>query len=223
MVNNVKVGFAMTYYSYKTGFKPDMRVRVIKQHKYKATNLIGKVGTVKSEYGPEVAVALDDLRNAYSGNGRYYFKPSELEIIGDCVNDMEEKVDMTNITNYLNAVKIKYVDNTSPSSYIYANFDPDVKVGDLCVISSAHHGIGLARIVEVIDDNGFETCREVVAKVCTDAYDCRVANRNKAAELKAKMQERAKQLQDIALYHMLSEKDPVMMELLTEYQGIRGL
>lgn len=44
--------------------------------------------------------------------------------------------------------------------------------------------------------------------------------RNKAAELKAKMEARAKQLQDIALYKMLAENDPDMAELLNEYQAI---
>lgn len=214
----------MVWYSYKTGFKSGMRVQVIKQHKYLNTKLIGKLGTVKSGYGTEVTVMIDGIRNSYSGSGHFYFKPSELEIVDECINNVEENTNMPNITNYLNAVKIQYIDNVAPSGYIYANFEPDVKVGDLCVIKSAHHGLGLARVTEVIDRNDFEvSTREVVAKVDTRDYDERVANRARAAEIMDKMKERAKKLQDIALYQMLAKDDPEMMALLESYQALPGI
>lgn len=214
----------MHWYSYKTGFKTGMRVRVIKQHKYLNTKLIGKLGTVKSGYGTEVTVMIDGVMNSYSGSGHFYFKPSELEIIDEFDNNMEENTNMPNITNYLNAVKIQYIDNIAPSGYIYANFEPDVKVGDLCVIKSGHHGLGLAKVVEVIDRNDFEvSTREVVAKVDTSFYDDRVVNRAKAAEIMDKMKERAKKLQDIALYQMLAKDDPEMMALLESYQALPGI
>jgi len=197
-----------------------MRVRVIGQHKYLNTHLVGKLGTVKSDYGTEIRVELDDMRNNYSGSGNFYFRPSELKIIDEYDNNMEENTNMPNITNYFNAVKIQYVDNSYSSGHIYANFDPDIKVGDLCVIKSAHHGLGLAKIVEVIDRNDYETIREVVTIVNTHDYDERVKNRAKAAEIMGKMKERAKKLQDIALYQMLAKDDPEMMALLEEYQGI---
>ena len=211
----------MVWYSYKTGFISGMRVQVIKQHKYLKTNLIGKLGTVKYGYGNEVTVELDGMRNAYSGPGHFYFKPSELEIVDECINTMEENNNMSTITNYYNAVKIQYIDNTAPSSYIYANFESNAKVGDLCVIKSAHHGFGLAKIIEVIDRNDFEvSSREVVTVVDMRYYDERVKNRAKAAELMCKMKERAKKLQDIALYQMLAKDDPEMMTLLEEYQAL---
>jgi hypothetical protein len=52
------------------------------------------------------------------------------------------------------------------------------------------------------------------------AFDYRVSVRKQAAELKAKMQERAKQLQDIALYQMLAKEDSEMMELLGQFQSL---
>ena len=53
----------MHWYSYKTGFKSGMRVRVIKQHKYLNTKLIGKLCTVKSGYGTEVTrTRMPDLK-----------------------------------------------------------------------------------------------------------------------------------------------------------------
>ena len=208
------------WYSYKHGYEAGMRVEITRQHKYKKTKLVGKVGTVMSGYGNEVLIDIDGMCNQYSSTGYYYFKPSEINLISEPIEDIMEEKNMPNITNYFNAVKIQYVDNPNPSKYIYANFEPDLKVGDLVVIQSANHGLGLAKVVEVIDKNDFETSREVVAKVDTYFYDERVAMRKKSSELKAKMQERAKQLQDIALYQMLAKDDPDMMALLDEYQAL---
>ena len=213
----------MTYLDFKNSLRTGMRVKVVNQHKYANINLIGKIGTVKHIYTDEATVYIDDLRNQYSTSGHFYLKWRDIEIVDERNNIMEENDDMPNVTNYLNAVKIQYVNNIGPSGYVYANYDPDVKVGDLCVVKSEHHGLGLARIVEVIDQNDFKTSREIVAKVNTECYDERVKNRTKAAELKAKMNERAKQLQDIALYQMLAEKDPAMMELLSEYTGLANV
>ena len=85
---------------------------------------------------------------------------------------------------------------------------------------SEKHGMGLATVIEIVDRNDIETQREVVAKVYTGGYDSRVALRAKVAELKAKMQERAKKLQDVALYQMLAKEDTEMAALLQEYQSL---
>ena len=127
-----------------------------------------------------------------------------------------------NITNYLNIAKIKFIDSpySGTKTYDYANFDPELTVGDICVVKSANHGLGIAKVEEIVDRNDITTQREIVAKVDTSAYDERVANRTKSVELKAKMQERVRQLQDIALYKIMAENDPTMSELLKEYQAI---
>lgn len=210
---------------YDSCFGVGARVKVVRQRKYPGENLRGLIGTVRTDSGTNVSVVLDTVKNPRSSYGCYYFKASELEIIDEPNNkNVEENIDMSNapkITNYFNAVKIQYLDNTAPSSYIYANFIADIKVGDMCVIKSAHHGFGLATVVEVIDRNDFEILsREVVTIVDTRDYDERVATRKKATELLTTMQERAKKLQDIALYQMLAENDPEMAELLKEYKGL---
>ena len=198
----------------------DMRVRVVRQNKYSGYKLLGRIGNVKTSYScGSIPVEFDDLHNVNSSYGYFYFKRSDLEIVNDDNNNTEGN-NMANVTNYLNAVKIKFVDDTKVCGYIYANYEYDIKVGDLCVVKSAHHGLGLARIVEIIDQNDFETTREIVAKVETGSYDTRVELRAKAAELKAKMQERARKLQDVALYQMLAEKDSEMQELLNQYQAL---
>lgn len=197
------------------------RVKIVRQPRNRSYDLIGREGTIISTYARNVAIEIDGVRNKSSSYGYFYFEPGDFLYLDEFTdtNIMEEN-NMNTITNYHNAVKIRFLDDHYDCKYIYANFDIGVEVGDLVVVKPAHHEMALARVVEVIDKNDFETNREVVVKVDTFMYDDRVANRSKAAELKTKMQERAKQLQDIALYQMLAKDDPAMMELLNEYQAI---
>lgn len=168
-------------------------------------------------------VALDGEDNVRSMSGHFYFKGFELSAATDNTIDILEENNMQNITNYLNIAKIRFIDGNNSSTYEYANFDPSLKEGDMCVVKSAHNGLGVATVVEIINRTDIQTLREVVAKVDTEAYDLRVANRAQMAELKGKMKERAKQLQDIALYQMLAKDDPDMAALLNEYQSISGM
>ena len=211
----------MTYYDIeRMGFAIGDRVRVIRQSCYKKYNLLNAIGVVDSHYGySKIAVKFDGIMNDQSARGVFYFSPADLVVVDDICIAKEENT-MPNVTNYFNAVKIKFLDGPNTCGHIYANFEADLKVGDLCVVKPAHHDFALARVVEVIDKNDFDTPREIVAKVQTEWYDERVANRAKAAEIKAKMQERAKQLQDIALYQMLAKDDPAMAALLSEYDAV---
>lgn len=212
----------MGYLNRKLGFEIGSRVRIVKQSSYKDYDLIGDHGTIQAINGSTIRVKLDGLRNPASSYGAFYFKPGELDIID---KQMEEKTMQSNITNYLNIAKIRFIDSQYSTNkvYEYANFDPELNVGDVCVVKSAHHGFGLAKVEEIVEQNDIATQREVVAKVNTDAYNDRVAKRAKAIELKAKMQERVKQLQDIALYKMMAANDATMSDLLDEYKAVTEL
>ena len=206
-------------------FQPNTRVKLVKCYSQRTSDHTGKLGKVVenlcSLYG-KIAVRLDNEENPRGGWGLFYFRPDELSPVHNNNDILEENI-MQNITGYLNLVKIQYLDNATASRHIYANFDSFLTKGDLCVVKSAHHGLGLAKVVDVISDadpRNVQVTREIVAKVDTQDYDYRVAVRKDAAELKAKMQERAKQLQDIALYQMLAKDDPEMQELLDRYQGL---
>lgn len=199
------------------------RVKVIVQREYENFNLVGKIGTVISAFSSgtgKIAIKLDDEYNPYSAKGYFYFPDINLAIVDTYSNNIKEKNQMNNITNYLNIANVKFVDQLNDRIYEYANFEPDLKAGDICVVMSEKHGMGLATVIEIVDRNDIETQREVVAKVYTGEYDSRVALRAKVAELKAKMQERAKKLQDVALYQMLAKEDTEMAALLQEYQSL---
>ena len=198
------------YLNGKLGFEVGSRVRVINQNAYKSFDLFNECGTVRDVTGGKIRVKLDNMRNPNSSYGAFYFAPGELEIID---KQMEVKTMQNGITNYLNIAKIKFIDGST--TYEYANFDPELKVGDICVVRSAKHGFGIAKVEEIVEQTDIVTQREIVAKVNVDAYNERIANRAKAAELKTKMQERVKQLQDIALYKIIKTQSVCNLYLMT--------
>ena len=128
---------------------------------------------------------------------------------------------MEKLTNYVNVAEVSFLnDNTAFRTFEYANYEPDLAVGDLVVVKSAHHGMGLAEVIDIKERTSNDLYREIVAKVDTAGYNKRVDQREKAAELKAKMQERAKQLQDIVLYQTLAKEDPEMAQLLGDFMTL---
>jgi hypothetical protein len=198
------------------------RVRITRKcRKYLRFDLIGKVGIIRSNYGANLAIEFDDVKNPKSGYGYFYFNKSLITPVEDNMEENNMAINTTNITGYTQAIRVKFIDDSSPCSCVYASFEPELKVGDLVVVKPAHHKIALARVHEILEGTDYETTREVVSKVYTDDYNERVKVRTQVAELMAKMQERARQLQDIALYQMLAKDDPAMQALLNEYQALK--
>lgn len=193
---------------------------------YKSKILIGKLGTIKlkcDSYG-KFGIELDDIQNNRSCLGLFYFRPEEIEVVINHDNEEDNMtVSTTNITGYVNAIRVKYIGESNRCSYVFASFEPDLQVGDLVVVKPAHHSISLARVDEILEGTDYETVREVVSKVDTSAYNERVKVRNQVAELKAKMEARARQLQDISLYQLLAKNDSEMQELLAQYQSISNI
>lgn len=212
------------YSKARESFEEGMRVRVKTRKKYPSEDVYGEIGTIRKISGNSLGVKLDNRHNSRSGIGAYWFTIAEVEHVENDNENMEEK-SMPNITNYLNVAKLKYIsynyDGAELSRYV-ANFDDTLQIGDTCAVNDNIHGMHLAIVIDILPyiDGINEFASEVIAKIDTAAYDNRVAARKKTAELKAKMAERAKQLQDIALYQMLAKEDPDMAALLKEYQDI---
>ena len=204
-------------------FNPEIRhrVRVLGGGKY-GGHCLGQTGVVMSCYGMDaVAVALDHMFNKRSARGYFYFSRTEIEPIETNNTENTGEKEMEKLTNYVNVAEVSFLnDNTAFRTIEYANYEPDLAVGDLVVVKSAHHGMGLAEVIEIKDHASNELYREIVAKVDTAPYNQRVAVREEAAELKAKMQERAKQLQDIVLYQTLAKEDPEMAKLLGDFMAL---
>lgn len=200
--------------------KVGSRVVITSQGSYTQC-LIGKTGEVRSLYAGNVGVLLDDTRNERSGYGHFYFSGNQLRVVNDDITEFleDENMVLSEIKNYLNVVRVRISGETKPCMNLYANFEPDIAVGDLVVIKQTY-GMAVAIVEEILEGDNFTVQREVVTKVNTDAFNNRVRIREQAAELKAKMEERAKQLQDVVLYKTLAESDPAMKELLNEYLAL---
>ena len=205
-----------------------LRVRVIGPGHYRG-RYEGEYGTIKAVWPKEsIAVKLDFATNTNSNRGYFYFHISELEILNTkkaktaIAADIGENK-MQKMSNYLNVAVVQFLnENTAFKTYEYANYETNVSVGDIVVVMSAHHGMGLAEVVEIKDHTENDLFREIVSRVDTFNYDNRVAQRKMAAELKAKMQERARQLQDIVLYQTLAKEDPEMAKMLQDYMALNN-
>lgn len=201
------------------------RVRVIAKGHYKG-QAIGRCGVVESFWSCDsIGVRLDGVDNSSSKYGYFYFKISELQFLGPAEapeKTYEGETEIMEIKNYANIAMAQFLnDRRSPAPlYEYANFDPDLKVGDCCVVMSAHHELGIAEVVDFKATPEQPVVREIVGKFDKAAYDARVSAREKATELKAKMEARAKQLQDLALFQALAQNDAEMAELVQEYLGL---
>lgn len=203
--------------------KPGTRVLIIGQGRY-GRDFRNRLGTVRWCFITDrVGVLVDGIRNERSEYGWFYFDKDELEIVSendDITENMEDKtMAISNIKDYLNVVRVRISGEAKSNGHLYANFEPDIKLGDLVVVKQTY-GMAVAIVEEILEGDDFTIQKEVVSKVNLEAFNNRVSIREKAAELKAKMEERAKQLQDVALYKMLAENDPAMMELLNEYQAL---
>lgn len=182
-----------------------------------------QTGVIRAVWSKDsIGVDLDFMNNDGSSYGYFYFKLCELELINNKTADAEEKEkNMQKLTNYLNIATINFLDDPAGLKSIdCANYDPTLAEGDLCVVQTAHHGLGLAQVVKITEGTRNDIVREIVARVDTSAFDARIEQREKAAELKAKMQERAKQLQDIVLFQTLAKEDPEMAKMLQDYLAL---
>ena len=200
------------------------RVRILNNTRYDGQH-VGMDGTVRAFWSSNsVAVEIDGLRHDTNRHGYFYFGMDELTFINEDIKNKKEGEEktMNKIDNYLNIAEVQFLNTNDPFRNIEcANYEGGLKAGDVCVVKTARHGMALAEVIDIKDaPQDGEVLREIVSIVDTTRYDERVAKREKAAELKAKMKERAKQLQDIALFQMLAKDDPEMAQLLEEFQGV---
>lgn len=116
---------------------------------------------------------------------------------------------------------VSFIEGSNTNTrYMYACYDDTLTVSDICVVKSAHHGFGIARIVEFIENDGSDICREIVCKADFTAYNERMTKRATEEEIIRKMRSRAEELKEITLYETLAKADPEMACLLTKYKDI---
>ncbi len=192
------------------------RVEVVQAPSKYRNIKVGLVGTVTNVYGAtSIRVHIEGHINVSSQYGDYYFESKHLKRIGQEPNNEGSFI----MNGKFNIAEVQFIEgNNKDTKYLYACYDDTIVVGDICVVKSAHHGFGIAQVVGFVESTDQDITREIIGKVSFEAYNKRVEDRKRAAELKSMMNVRAKQLQDIALFQMLSEKDPDMANMMAEYQ-----
>lgn len=205
----------MSYNEFVVGDRVEL-VRV--SSKYKRIP-VGATGTVRNVYNPSsIRVQLDDYTNITSKYGDYYFETKHLKRINNESNN-EGSIIMTG--NY-RAAEVQFIEgNNTDCKYIYACYDPSVVEGDICVVKSAHHGFGIAKVAGFISTTE-ELTREIVCKCDFSDYNKRVETRKRMMELKDLMTARATQLREITLFKALAREDSDMANMLAEFQELMG-
>lgn len=170
-------------------------------------------GTVHNTHYDNVAVRVDYVDNPRSSYNCFYFKKKDLQPL-----EAKEKIYMEG--NYRIA-HIKFVEgHNTDKTYRYACYDNDICEGDMCVVMSENHGMGIARVDYFSEKTEEKLTREIICKCDFNHYWNRLATRTKKRDLEKKMQCRAAELQKLTLFQLLAEKDPSMQELLNEYQSM---
>lgn len=197
-------------------FQKDDRVQVVSENCSKTYGLFGVVlGYSEGYYGNmNVKVVIDGKENANTYN------EDSLKLVGH--NYISNEGDIKMIGDYKVAT-VKFQDGYNKNStYYYALYDNDVEVNDMVAVMTGHHGLAVAKVVAIEDNNlnRIQYNREVVCKIDLDKYNERKNKIAKIKELKNKMNAQVKKLQESAIYEMLAEKDESLKNMLTEYKAL---
>lgn len=191
------------------GYKIGDRVVVARAGTYKEIP-VGTVGTIRGTYYERLAIVFDGINNPRSSYNCFYFTTR-------CIKPYKEK-ESNNMEGIYRIAQIKFLEGSNTDkTYNYACYENDIGVDDICVVMSAHHGLGIARVVAIGPKTDEKITREIVCKCDFSNYNYRVTTRKRRAALMKKMHERAAELQEIALYTMMAERDQNMQQLLVEY------
>lgn len=202
-------------------FQRGDKVKVIN----KSLKTYGRIGTVCFVSGfkghPTIQVDFGDVTLTYKKRNVQKIT-SEQEI-------QNNKGDNDMLMGNYTVCKIRFIEGTNTNSeHYYALYDDNICVDDYVVVKSANHGLGLAIITNIIPDGCVEQkmrdcCnegREVVSAFNMDAYNERVKNRKKARDLKKEMDKKMKEMQELAMFEMMAEKNPELKEMLEAYKEL---
>ncbi len=189
---------------------------IIVRNPYSSYRLTDCVGTIKTKYFEKYGVEIDDIVNPRSTLGVFYFKTKQLERMTIKMDNKTNRME----GNYRIAL-INFIEGTNTAtSYMYACYDDSIAVGDIVVVKSANHGIGIGRVGNIMPKDDSEIYREIICKADFTAYVQRTEARKRKAELFKQMRNRASQLHEIAIFETLAKDDAEMSGLLSELKGL---
>lgn len=205
-------------------FRKRQAVRIVGADRGHHEELVGMVGRIYwiSCSKTVNAVEIPGVHNPKSSHGVFYFTD-------DCLEPVDTKQTNVNkeefgMKDYSSVVSVTSVGGTWCDA-VCACYEADIKEGDCCVMLGSGNIYEVGYVTLVIPPEAVEAkdlTGEVICKVDDTAYKARVEQRKQEKELKAKMAERAKKLQDIVLYETLAKSDPEMQQLLDQYKTLNG-
>ncbi len=197
-----------------------LRVKILPYANYR-DKYKNEFGVIERECSgsASVGIRLDRHTNSASSYGLFWFDKKQFEII-------KEKDEVFMLQNY-KVAGINFLEGTNTNLvYYYALYDDTVQVDDVVVVHTGHHGLGIAKVVEIdpvnVDKNHVRCGREIISKVDFSAYEARQEKAKKMAELKKEMDAKVQQLQNQAIYELMAEKDPELKQMLDEYKTLLG-
>ena len=110
------------------------------------------------------------------------------------------------------------------TQYEFVNFIEDLDVGDTVLVRLTREGyngfdVAVAKVSQ-INTAGNMATSYVVERICDLDAQEKMKMFNKKKEIEQKMEQRFKELKDIALYRQLAASDEKMKELMVEYENL---
>lgn len=184
---------------------------------------VGEIGIVEREFlsnqyskDKKVGIRLNNHTNKASAYGVFWFDADKIEII--------ESEETSTMLKGFKVAGIRFLEGSNTDNiYAYALYDNEIKEDDVVVVQSGHHGLGIAKVACIDEDaspNEVQCGREIIAKVDFSAFNERKEKAAKLAKIKKEMGKKVKELQSIALYEMLADKDPALREMLDEFKAL---
>ena len=206
-------------------FKKGDTVEVIKQ----GLKTSGLTGTVESVRNLGSLITVEVYIPKW---GTLSYNSKSLRLDGDNTNNTKTDEGENNmLMGSYQIYKIKFIEGTNTSKeYHYACYDDRICINDYVVVKSAHHGFGVAQVVDIIADcyvtqSMRDYCnegREIIAAFGMGAYEERVEKRKLAKQLKSDMSKKMKEMQELAMFEMMAEKNPELKVMLEKYKELIG-
>ena len=187
----------------------------------------GETGVIEKEFlansystDKKVGVRLDKHVNGTSKYGLFWFDADKIETI-----EKYESEETTTMLKGFRTAYISFLEGTNTErTYAYALYGSEIVEGDIVVVQSGHHGLGIAKVVGISPEgtnlDAVQCGREVIAKVDFSAFNARKEKAARLNELKNEMDHKVKELQNLAIYEMLADKDPALREMLDEFKSL---
>ncbi|MEG0579509.1 MAG: hypothetical protein RR490_06300 [Niameybacter sp.] len=115
-------------------------------------------------------------------------------------------------------VEVSFEKKGQGKSYAFKNDIEGLEIGDTVVVDT-RFGVSIAYVTKFLAESVMAT-KFLIQKVDLDAHKERLEKEQKLTDIKAKMEARRKELQELEVYQTLAKGDPVMASILAELDNL---